>query len=100
MTAHAIAAGGPFDEGFARRLDDEMWRFAGPVTAWTNAFLQPPPDHVLRLLAAAAKNQALADLFFNLFNDPVRLWALLADPGRVYALAASGEGSAETVSTA
>lgn len=88
VAAHAIAAGGPYDEDFGRRLDDEMWRFAGPVTAWTNAFLQPPPPHVMALLAAAAREQEIASLFFNLFNDRVRMWALLSTPDRVTALAA------------
>lgn len=42
----------------------------------------------MALLAAAAKDQEIAGLFFNLFNDPVRLWALLSTPDRVAALAA------------
>jgi hypothetical protein len=86
VTADAIVAGGPYDESFAQRLGAKMWKFAGPVTEWTNASLQPPPDHVLAFLAAAAHDQKLADLFFNLFNDPVRLWAILSDPDRTQML--------------
>lgn len=86
VTADAIVAGGPYDETFARRLGAEMWKFAGPVTEWTNASLQPPPEHVLAFLAAATHNQKLADLFFTLFNDPVRLWAILSDPDRTQLL--------------
>jgi 2-polyprenyl-6-methoxyphenol hydroxylase-like FAD-dependent oxidoreductase len=78
--ADAIAAGGPFDEAFCRRVADDMWRDAAPVTMWTNAFLQPPPPHALALLGAAAQHQAVADGFVQMFANPPQMWATISDP--------------------
>ncbi|MBE3014791.1 NAD(P)-binding protein [Microbispora sp. NEAU-D428] len=89
VAAEAIAAGGPYDERFAHAVADSMWQVAGPVTEWSNAFLQPPADHVVRLFAAAAGDQSVADLFANLFSDPVPAWALLSDPAKVDSLLTS-----------
>jgi hypothetical protein len=50
------------------------------VTAWTNAFLRPPPTHVLELLAAATAHQPVADAFANGFADPAWFAAQLATP--------------------
>jgi hypothetical protein len=54
VTAEAIAGGGPYREEFGRSVAAEMWRVAGPVTEWSNAFLQPPAEHVFRLFTGAA----------------------------------------------
>jgi 2-polyprenyl-6-methoxyphenol hydroxylase-like FAD-dependent oxidoreductase len=78
--AAALASTERLDEHFARRLEDELWSFAGPVTAWTNAFLRPPPTHVLELLAAATAHQPVADAFANGFADPAWFAAQLASP--------------------
>lgn len=59
-----------------------MWRFAGPATAWTNAFLQPPAEHVLRLLSAATHHKPVADGFFTLFNNPMQMWQIRCKCGR------------------
>jgi 2-polyprenyl-6-methoxyphenol hydroxylase-like FAD-dependent oxidoreductase len=87
--ADAIAAGGPYDEAFARRAEDAMWAFTGPVTALTNAFLQPPPPHVLAMFATASQDQRTADAFATLFNDPVKMWTTIADPDATARLAGS-----------
>ncbi|MCW2878128.1 MAG: hypothetical protein JWQ95_2228 [Sphaerisporangium sp.] len=89
VAAEAIAAGGPYDEAFALSVAAEMWKVAGPVTDWSNAFLQPPAEHVLRLFMGATTDQSLADLFINLFSDPVTAWSLFSDPAEVDALMAS-----------
>ena len=78
--AAAIAKGGPFDEGFAARVEAEMWSYAGTCTTFTNAFTQPPPEHVLALLAAAARDQAIADRVSSMLHYPVEGWALISDP--------------------
>jgi 2-polyprenyl-6-methoxyphenol hydroxylase-like FAD-dependent oxidoreductase len=78
--AAAIERGGPFDEAFAARVEDEMWSYAGVCTKFTNAFLQPPPEHVVALLAAAARDQAIADRFARMLHYPVDGWALISDP--------------------
>ena len=89
VVADAIVAGGPYDERFATSVAAEMWKVAGPATEWTNAFLRPPPDHVLRLFGAAAMNQDIADHIVNIFGDPVYAWSLLSDPAAVDALLAA-----------
>lgn len=89
VTAEAIAGGGPYGEEFGRSVAAEMWRVAGPVTEWSNAFLQPPAEHVLRLFAGAAVHRGLADRFVNLFSDPVAAWAVFSDPAQVDALLAA-----------
>ena len=66
------------DEGFAQTLEDELWSFAGPVTGWTNAFLTPPPPHILELLGTASAHQPVADAFAAGFADPARFASRLA----------------------
>ena len=61
-------------------LEDELWSYAGPVTAWTNAWLQPPPEHILDVLAAATAHEPVADALAQGFADPVRFAADLATP--------------------
>ncbi len=78
--AAAIAAGGPFDEAFATGVEDEMWAYAGPATNFTNAFLQPPRDHLLALLVAASNDRRVADRVVGFFHYPVEAWALVSDP--------------------
>ena len=68
------------DAAFACELEDELWSYAGPVTAWTNAWLQPPPEHILDVLGAATAHQPVADAFARGFADPVRFAADLATP--------------------
>jgi Styrene monooxygenase A putative substrate binding domain len=60
----------PFDRAFMQTAFDRFWQVAAPVTKWTNAMLLPPPDHVLRLIAAGVSHQEVADRFANAFNDP------------------------------
>jgi hypothetical protein len=80
VTADALASCDRCDHDFAHALEDELWSFAGPVTAWTNAFLQPPPPHILELLAAATADQPVADAFARGFADPARFAATLSTP--------------------
>lgn len=50
-----------------------MWAYAGPVTNWSNAFLQPPHPQVMELTIAAATHQAVADRVADLFDDPLAM---------------------------
>ncbi|MEV0382493.1 styrene monooxygenase/indole monooxygenase family protein [Nonomuraea sp. NPDC050643] len=83
VAADAIAAGGPYDAAFGRATAERMWEAAAPVTDWTNSFLRPPPEHVIRLLVTAVTRQDVADLVLSLFSDPPFAWALLSDPDEV-----------------
>lgn len=74
------------DERFCRRAAERIWAYARPVVEWSSAMLQPPPPHVLGLLAAAAHNQAIADAYADGFANPLPTWELLQSPERVAAL--------------
>jgi hypothetical protein len=55
-----------------------MWAKAEPVCRFTNAFLQPPPPHVLDLLVAAAESQRVADAFTTNFGNAAAMWDAIA----------------------
>ncbi|MFJ2193982.1 styrene monooxygenase/indole monooxygenase family protein [Kitasatospora sp. NPDC087861] len=83
----AILAHGdkPFDRDFMQAAFDRFWQVARPATAWTNAMLAPPPEHVLRLLGAAGELPAVADRFADAFNDPADLEQWFLDPAKAAA---------------
>lgn len=84
IAADAIAAGGPYDAAFGHATAERMWRAAArPVTEWSNAFLQPPTEHFMALLMAAAARPEVADLVLSLFGDPVRAWTVTSSPEEV-----------------
>jgi 2-polyprenyl-6-methoxyphenol hydroxylase-like FAD-dependent oxidoreductase len=91
VAAERIAAGGPYDRAFLDEVVHEMWEYAGPVTAWTNAFLSPPPPHVIELLGTAARHQNIANVVMGMFEEPVQAWELLSDPPTVHALCTSAD---------
>jgi hypothetical protein len=69
----AILARGdqPFDEQWMTATFETFWNdTARAVTEWTNAMLQPLPEHVQMLLGTAAGNPAVARRFANGFSDP------------------------------
>jgi 2-polyprenyl-6-methoxyphenol hydroxylase-like FAD-dependent oxidoreductase len=88
LVAHA-RAGGRFDETFCARTEQHLWDDARPVTEWSNAFLQPPPPHVMGLLIAAAQDPAIANAFADNFNNPKQQWAVLSSPEATAAFIAS-----------
>ena len=83
--------GGALDEAFCVDVEQRIWESIRPAVEWTNAFLQPPPEHVVSLLVEAAQNQALADTFVDNFNYPERQWAALSSPAATDAFLASFE---------
>jgi hypothetical protein len=80
VAGDAIAKGGPFDERFCQRVEERVWAYARPVTAWTNAALHAPAPHVLAVFGAAAHDQAIADELIDNFNAPERNWAIFENP--------------------
>src|SRR5581483_11485616 len=70
LVGEAIAAGGPYDEVFCRRVEERMWEAAAAPTALSNALLEPPAPPVIDLLVRAAQDQTLADCFVSGFGDP------------------------------
>ncbi|GAB3293158.1 styrene monooxygenase/indole monooxygenase family protein [Parasphingorhabdus pacifica] len=70
----------PFDAEWMEQAFERYWDDVQYVTAWTNAMLQPPPEHVLNVFGAAAGNPALARRVVNGFNDPKDLTSWFLDP--------------------
>ena len=73
---------GPFDAIWMQETFEELWEYAGKVTAWTNALLTPPPPHVLNLLGAAGEFPAIASRFANGFDDPRDFFDWFMDPDK------------------
>jgi flavin-dependent dehydrogenase len=73
---------GPFDEAWMQETFDEYWAYAQAVTAWTNALLTPPPEHVLKLLGAASGDARVAHRFVNGFDDPRDYFEWFMDPAK------------------
>ncbi|NJC73181.1 FAD-binding oxidoreductase [Planosporangium thailandense] len=77
----------PFDRGWMVQTFELFWQGAGrAVTEWTNAMLQPLPEHVQQILGAAASNPAIARRFANGFSDPndFQHWFLSPDKAASY----------------
>lgn len=86
----------PFDTAFMQRTFDTYWtQYARAVTEWTNALLQPPPPHVLELLGAAGRYQAIADRFTEAFNDPNDYFEWFMDPTKAATYLAEVAAAAE-----
>jgi 2-polyprenyl-6-methoxyphenol hydroxylase-like FAD-dependent oxidoreductase len=78
---------GPFDRAFMEQVFDDFWSDYGQyTTAWTNALLSPPPEHVLKLLGAGNGSPEVAHRFANGFNNPVDFfdWFMFPDKAEAY----------------
>lgn len=82
-----------YDESFCQQAERQMWAAAEPVIHFTNAFLTPPPPHVLELLAAASSNQETADALAGGFEDPALMWQRIATPDSAQAFLAAMSAS-------
>ncbi|MFC1419462.1 styrene monooxygenase/indole monooxygenase family protein [Streptacidiphilus cavernicola] len=77
----------PFDRAFMETAFEDFWTAtASDVTAWTNAMLAPPPEHVLNLIGAAGQIPAVADRFANGFDNPSDFpnWFFTPDAANAY----------------
>jgi Styrene monooxygenase A putative substrate binding domain/FAD binding domain len=84
IRAHGDA---PYDRAFMEQTFEGFWESYGQfATAWTNALLSPPPEHVLKLLMAGNGSPALARRFANGFDDPVDFfdWFMFPDKAEAY----------------
>ncbi|MBZ4416590.1 styrene monooxygenase/indole monooxygenase family protein [Myxococcus sp. RHSTA-1-4] len=70
----------PFDEAFCRAAEEKMWAAVAPATNWTNTLLQPPPPHVVDVLAAGSQEQRVADGIANAFMLPENILSAFASP--------------------
>jgi hypothetical protein len=86
----------PFDENFMQGTFDSYWDYAQWVTTWTNAFLQPPPPHILEILGAAQENETIRNRFANGFNNPRDFFDWFMDPDKAAAYLAEVSGGGKS----
>lgn len=82
MLGEAICGSSHFDELFCHHVSEQIWAYAGPIAAWTNTMLQPPPEHILEFMVAAGQHTSVAARFARMFEHPVQAWELLSSPQR------------------
>lgn len=75
-----------FDEAWMQKTFDEFWSYATYVVDWTNSFLVPPKDHVLKILGAAGQHPETAQRIVDGFSDPrdFHPWFMEADAAADY----------------
>jgi styrene monooxygenase A-like protein len=77
----------PYDRAFMDQAFEGFWQAYGQyTTAWTNALLSPPPEHVLKLLGAGNASPEVAHRFVNGFDNPVDYfdWFMFPDKAEAY----------------
>ncbi|HYZ38161.1 MAG TPA: styrene monooxygenase/indole monooxygenase family protein [Pseudonocardiaceae bacterium] len=72
----------PFDAAWMQQTFERYWADAQHTTTWTNAMLEPPPEHVMSLLGAAATYPQIAHRFVNGFADPSDYQHWFLDPDK------------------
>jgi 2-polyprenyl-6-methoxyphenol hydroxylase-like FAD-dependent oxidoreductase len=78
---------GTYDRPFLEGVFESFWSDYGQyVTAWTNALLSPPPEHVLKVLAAGNASAEVAHRFVNGFDNPPDYfdWFMFPDKAEAY----------------
>lgn len=74
-----------FDRAFCERVERAICAYVVPVSDASNARLRSPAPHFRELISAAARDQAVADLYADGYNHPDRFWAMAGDAGRTAA---------------
>jgi hypothetical protein len=82
----------PYDREWMEATFERYWDYAQHVTNWTNALLQPPPEHVLKILGTAQANDTVARRFVNGFSDPSDYQHWFLDPDKAEAYLAEVAG--------
>ena len=84
----AIAEGGPFDEAFCRRVDEQ--RLPGVLAHFDfTSFMLAPQPQLIDVIGAMSQNAALSDDFTDNFTDPAKQVEHLASPESTAAYIAS-----------
>ena len=79
-TRSSRMATGRSTQAFMQATFDRYWAYAQYVTGWTNALLQPPPPHVLKIMGSAQAYPVLARRIANGFDNPLDLFPWFAVP--------------------
>jgi 2-polyprenyl-6-methoxyphenol hydroxylase-like FAD-dependent oxidoreductase len=82
----------PFDDAWMQDTFEAYWRYAEPVTQFTNAMLGELPPHVQRILGTAAANKAVALRFSYGYANPADFQDWLMDPAKADAYLAEVAG--------
>jgi 2-polyprenyl-6-methoxyphenol hydroxylase-like FAD-dependent oxidoreductase len=86
VLGEAIRDSRVYDEGFCERVEQQICAYALVVSEYSNSRLLPPPPHMGKFMIAAARDQAIANIFANGVNHPDRLWEIVSSPERTAAL--------------
>jgi hypothetical protein len=82
VVSEAILTASNFDRAFCERVEREVCRYVLPVSDAANARVLPPSPHFRELLAAAARDHAVADFYAEGYNRPDRFWAIAGSAER------------------
>jgi hypothetical protein len=85
VLCRAIRDAGRFDRSFCERVEQKISSYVVPVSDASNARLQPPSAHYRELLAAAARDQTIADFYAEGYSHPDRFWAIASSAERTAA---------------
>src|SRR5215813_3038855 len=85
VLCEAIRHADTFDRSFCRSVEQAICAYVVPVSDAANARLQPPTTHFRALMAAAACDQAVADVYADGFHHPDRFWSLASSAERTAA---------------
>lgn len=80
LVSEIISKTSTFDEAFCKYVGQRIWEYAGPIAAWSNGMLMPPPEHIIGMLVAAAQHQPVADAFVRFFEKPNTAWGVMSSP--------------------
>lgn len=80
LVGEEITRNSVFDEAFCGQVEQQVLGYAGPVAKWGNMMLQPPQQHGIDLMVAAAQNQTIANAFTNFFEQPLVAWDAMSSP--------------------
>jgi 2-polyprenyl-6-methoxyphenol hydroxylase-like FAD-dependent oxidoreductase len=64
-----LAAGRAFDLEFHAHAEQTLWQATRAATEWSNMLLGPPSPRLADLLAAASREQAIANAYVDNFTD-------------------------------
>lgn len=78
----AICEATSFDEAFCQQIEAQVWDYAGPIATWSNLMLQPPQQHLIEMLVAAAYCQPVADAFVSFFDAAPLAGEVMGSPER------------------
>ncbi|MFF7251283.1 styrene monooxygenase/indole monooxygenase family protein [Embleya sp. NPDC008237] len=75
----------PFDRDWMQETFERFWAYARHSVKFTTALLAPPPEHVVRLLAAGNEHQEVADRVARAIDTPADFENFLYEPERTNA---------------